>query len=73
MVQITTIGDKPQLLQKEAEKIDHTDKLNQLASMTYPQIETYIDNNVTDLQSAKQYLKTLSKALIALTRLVLEE
>lgn len=40
-----------------------------LESLTYNQIDIYIDNNVTDLASAKEFLKKLSKVVLYLERL----
>ena len=37
----------------------------ELANMTYSQVESYINNNVIDLASAKQYLIKLSKIVLA--------
>jgi hypothetical protein len=37
----------------------------QIASMTYAQVENYVENNVTDLASAKEFLKILGKAVLA--------
>jgi hypothetical protein len=39
-------------------------KLHQLRNATPTQINNYIDNNVTDLDSAKQVLKTLAKFIL---------
>ena len=43
-------------------------KLSNLSEMTYAQLDTYIDNNVTDLASAKTYLKKLSKVVLAILK-----
>lgn len=39
-----------------------------LQNLTYDQIDTYIDNNVTNLANAKEYLKKLSKIVLYLER-----
>lgn len=39
-------------------------------NLTYQELETYIENNVTDLASAKEFLKTLSKVTLALCKIV---
>ena len=39
-----------------------------LETLTYNQIDTYIDNNVTDLASAKKFLKKLSKIVLYISR-----
>ncbi len=36
--------------------------------LTKAQVDTYIDNNVTDLPSAKAYLKKISKVLLYLLK-----
>lgn len=40
-------------------------KSSAITGITYAQLDTYIDNNVTDLASAKVYLKKLSKIVLA--------
>ena len=42
--------------------------LSDIAEMTYAQLDTYIDNNVTNLAEAKQYLKKLSKVVLAMLK-----
>lgn len=42
--------------------------LSDIAEMTYVQLDTYIDNNVTNLAEAKAYLKKLSKVVLALVK-----
>ena len=42
--------------------------LSDIASMTYAQLDTYIDNNVTNLAEAKTYLKKLSKVVLAMLK-----
>lgn len=44
-----------------------------LNSLTYEEVEEYIDNNVVDLSSAKEYLKKLSKVVLAISRIVDKE
>ena len=39
-----------------------------LYDVSYPQVDTYIDNNVTDLASAKEFLKKLGKIVLALLK-----
>lgn len=41
-----------------------------LSSKTYAQAENYINNNVTDLATAKSYLIDLSKVVLALMKIV---
>jgi len=43
-------------------------KLSQLSGMTQAQLETYIDNNVTNLTQAKDYLKKLSAVVLWLVK-----
>ena len=40
---------------------------NRLSGLSYQQAETYIETNITDLASAKEFLKMLAKAVIALS------
>ena len=43
-------------------------QLSEIANLTYSQLDTYIDNHVTDLASAKAYMKKLSKVVLAILR-----
>ena len=43
-------------------------KLSQLSELTQSQLETYIDNNVTTLSNAKDYLKKLSAVVLYLVK-----
>lgn len=42
--------------------------LSNISQMTYTQLDTYIDDNVTNLTEAKNYLKKLSKVVLALVK-----
>ena len=42
----------------------------ELADMTYSQLDTYIDNNVTDLASARAYLSHLSKVVLGMIKMM---
>jgi len=44
-----------------------------LDRMTYQDVEDYIENNITDLASAKVFLKRLSKVVLALAKIVDKE
>lgn len=39
-----------------------------LGNLTYAQLDTYINNNVTNLKEAKAYLKKLSKVVLAILK-----
>ena len=41
-----------------------------LTNLTYAQLNTYINNNVTDLASIKAYLKKLSKVVLAIIKYI---
>ena len=41
----------------------------QIADLTYNQIDNYIENNVTDLPSAKLYLKKLSTVVLSIIKM----
>jgi len=43
-------------------------KLSDLANKTYAQLQTYIDNQVTDLASAKAVLKKMANVILALLK-----
>ena len=49
-------------------KSKETIKLSNIANKTYAQLDAYIDNKVTDLSSAKAYLKRLSKVVLAMLK-----
>ena len=42
--------------------------LSNIADLTYDQLATYIDNNVTDLASAKAFLKQLAAVVLAMLK-----
>ena len=37
-----------------------------LLDLTYDRVDTYIDNNITSLASAREYLKKLSKVVLSM-------
>ena len=43
-------------------------QLSEITDLTYAQLDTYIDNHVTDLASAKEFLKKLSKVVLAILK-----
>jgi hypothetical protein len=43
-------------------------ELSGMAKLTYKQLDTYIDKNVTNLAEAKKYLKKLSKVVLAILK-----
>jgi len=49
-------------------KIDLSEKLEDLAGLSFAQLDQYIDNNVIDLASAKQFLKKQAKVILALIK-----
>ena len=49
-------------------KIDLSEKLEDLAGLSFAQLDKYIDNNVIDLVSAKQFLKKQAKVILALIK-----
>lgn len=42
--------------------------LSDISGITYNQLDTYIENNVIDMASAKIYLKKLSKVVLAMLK-----
>jgi len=52
--------------------LDSVVKLKDIISMTFTELDDYIDLNVTDLPSAKTYIKRLSKVVLAMGK-VLEQ
>ena len=41
-----------------------------LMDLTYNEIDNHIETNITNLSSAKQYLKKLSKVILAISRII---
>jgi hypothetical protein len=39
-------------------------------TMSYQELDNYIENNITDLASAKTFIKTLAKVVLALAKMV---
>jgi hypothetical protein len=46
------------------------EKRADLADLTFDQLDTYINNNVVDLASAKVYLKKLSKVVLGMIKMM---
>ena len=42
--------------------------LSNLAQMTYAQLDTYIQNNVTDMASARDFLQKVSRVVLAILK-----
>ena len=57
----------PDVLQKQTDAKAQI-ALSDLANKTYAQIQTYIDNQVTDLASAKVVLKKMANIILALLK-----
>lgn len=67
------IGNKAEILDKKNNITDWKTKMVDLSQMTFIELDQHIDSNVTDLASAKLYLKKQSKALLALMKLFEEK
>jgi hypothetical protein len=61
-------GIDPDELESTYIAAKETLELSEISNLTYAQLNTYINNNVTDLASAKAYLKKLSKVVLALLK-----
>jgi hypothetical protein len=57
----------PEVTQKQAEAKAQI-VLSDLANKTYAQVQTYIDNNVTDLASAKAVLGKMATIILAMLK-----
>lgn len=57
-----------ELKKQEKQEAKQRIGLEELAGLTYSQLDNYIDNNVTNLASARQVLKKLAKWNLALTK-----
>jgi hypothetical protein len=51
------------------ELLDALNRRRQVADMTFAQLDNYIENNVTDLASAKIFMKLLAKAVLAVIKI----
>ncbi|MCD4760870.1 hypothetical protein K8R42_03160 [bacterium] len=65
--------DDPEAWTPDDVATEHSDakaaiSLSGLAEMTYAQLDAYIDANVTDMASARAYLRKLSKVVLALVK-----
>ena len=58
----------PEEVETQYNDAKNTIDLSDLSKLTYNQLDTYIDNNITDLASAKLYLKKLSKVVLAMLK-----
>ena len=71
-LQATELEEKEDFTPDEVESIYNEAKeainLSDIPKLTYDQLDTYIDNNITDLASAKTYLKKLSKVVLAMLK-----
>ena len=64
------IGNKVEIVAKIELYSDIELKLNNIANMTFLELESYIDTNVIDLPTAKDHLKLQGSVLLALTKLI---
>lgn len=68
--ELTEIQEKTEI--KAVTKEDYQTALKQrsfIVDLDYEKIERYIDKNINDLASAKEFLKKLSKAVLSLSRI----
>lgn len=66
-------SNRETILIKRNNEADLKTKMGDISQMTFIELEQYIDDNVTDLASAKLYIKKQSKALLALMKLFEEK
>ena len=59
---------KKRLISQKQREAIKTVRESFINGLTLAQIENYIDNNVTDLTSAKAFLKKISKIILYLLR-----
>ncbi len=64
----TTTSIQPDVIAVKLTSAKNELTLSAIANLTYPQVDTYIDANVTDMPSAKVYLKKLSRVVLALVK-----
>lgn len=70
---VTPVGDELKIKQKKDEITDWIINIKDISTMTFNELDQYIETNVTDLPSAKMYLKKQSKALLAFLKLFEEK
>ena len=52
-----------------SEVVDALSRRSQIANLSYEQVDNYVENTVTDLVSAKAFLKLLSKVVLAMIKI----
>ena len=64
------LAETPTLTSDEVERINLKEafKLSQLYGLTQAQLATYIDNNITNMAEAKEYIKKLSAVVLWLVK-----
>jgi len=72
-IQVEELEDDPEAWTPDEAATQYSDakgkiSLSGIADMTYAELDTYINNNVTNLAEAKQYLKKLSKVVLAMLK-----
>lgn len=68
--ELTEIQEKTELKSISEEDYRIALKMREFISdLDYDRIEQYIDNSITDLASAKEFLKKLSKVVLALSKI----
>lgn len=72
-IQVEELEDDPEAWTPDGAATQYSDakgkiSLSGIAEMTYAELDTYIDNNVTNLAEAKTYLKKLSKVVLAMLK-----
>jgi len=73
--QINIVDDKSFEFKKSTneEYREALKRRSEIANLTYNQIDKYVENNVTDLPSAKAYLKKLSKVVLGVIKMMDKE
>ncbi len=67
-LEVDTQGWTPQKTVEQFDESKSKLELSDIANLTYVQLDTYIENNITDLPAAKVYLKKLSAVVLALVK-----
>ena len=66
-------SDREVIIVKKNNENDWKTKLADFSQTTFSDLDQFIDSNVIDLASVKQYQKKLSKAVLALMKLFEEK
>jgi hypothetical protein len=65
------IGKKDRIIDDNNQYSERKQKMIDFASMTFEELDQYIEDNVVDFQSAKVFIKKLAKVVLAESKILL--